>query len=183
MNEVKNPRKPLIVFYIIMLLVMFAFNSLIAPMLTEEQKIKEVDYGTFMTMTEEGNIGSVQIEENQILFTSKDGKEVYRTGVMNDPDLVNRLHASGAEFTTKIIQKMSPLASFFLSWILPIFIFIALGQFLSRKMMDKAGGPGSMIFNMGKSNARVYVKSSDGIKFDDVVAFVDRCAKQRRKEL
>ena len=168
MNEVKNPRKPLIVFYIIMLLVMFAFNSLIAPLLAEEQQIKEVDYGTFMTMTEEGNIGSVQIEENQILFTSKDGKEVYRTGVMNDPGLVDRLHASGAEFTSKIIRQMSPLASFFLSWILPIFIFIALGQFLSRRMMDKAGGPGSMIFNMGKSNARVYVKSSDGIKFDDV---------------
>ncbi len=168
MNEVKNPRKPLIVFYIIMLLVMFAFNSLIAPMLAEEQKIKEVDYGTFMTMTEEGNIGSVQIEENQIMFTSKDGKDVYRTGVMNDPDLVNRLHASGAEFTTKIVRQMSPLASFFLSWILPIFIFFALGQYLSRKMMDKAGGPGSMMFNMGKSNARVYVKSSDGIRFDDV---------------
>ena len=168
MNEVKNPRKPLIVFYIIMLLVMFAFNSLIAPLLAEEQQIKEVDYGTFMTMTEEGNIGSVQIEENQILFTSKDGKEVYRTGVMNDPGLVDRLHASGAEFTSKIIRQMSPLASFFLSWILPLFIFIALGQFLSRRMMDKAGGPGSMIFNMGKSNARVYVKSSDGIKFDDV---------------
>ena len=168
MNEVKNPRKPLIVFYIIMLLVMFAFNSLIAPLLAEEQQIKEVDYGTFMTMTEEGNIGSVQIEENQILFTSKDGKEVYRTGVMNDPGLVDRLHASGAEFTSKIIRQMSPLASFFLSWILPIFIFIALGQFLSRRMMDKAGGPGSMMFNMGKSNARVYVKSSDGIKFDDV---------------
>ena len=168
MNEVKNPRKPLIVFYIIMLLVMFAFNSLIAPLLAEEQQIKEVDYGTFMTMTEEGNIGSVQIEENQILFTSKDGKEVYRTGVMNDPGLVDRLHASGAEFTSKIIRQMSPLASFFLSWILPIFIFIALVQFQSRRMMDKAGGPGSMIFNMGKSNARVYVKSSDGIKFDDV---------------
>ena len=168
MNEVKNPRKPLIVFYIIMLLVMFAFNSLIAPMLAEEQKIKEVDYGTFMTMTEEGNIGSVQIEENQILFTSKDGKETYRTGVMNDPDLVNRLHAAGAEFTSKIIKEMSPLAAFFLSWILPIFIFIALGQFLSKRMMDKAGGPGSMMFNMGKSNARVYVKSSDGIRFDDV---------------
>ena len=168
MNEVKNPRKPLIVFYIIMLLVMFAFNSLIAPLLAEEQQIKEVDYGTFMTMTEEGNIGSVQIEENQILFTSKDGKEVYRTGVMNDPGLVDRLHASGAEFTSKIIRQMSPLASFFLSWILPIFIFIALGQFLSRRMMDKAGGPGSMIFNMGKSNARVYVKSSDGIRFSDV---------------
>ena len=149
MNEVKNPRKPLIVFYILMLLIMFAFNSLIAPMLAEEQKIKEVDYGTFMTMTEQGEIGSVQIEENQILFTNKDGSETYRTGVINDPDLVNRLHASGAKFTSKIVQQMSPLASFFLSWILPIFIFLALGQYLSRKMMDKAGGPGSMMFNMG----------------------------------
>ena len=168
MNEVRKPRKPLIVFYIVVLLAMFAFNSLIAPMLAEEQKIREVDYGTFMTMTEKGDIGSVQIEENQILFTNKSGTETYRTGVMNDPDLVNRLHDSGAEFTSKIIQQMSPLASFFLSWVLPIFIFIFLGQFLSRKMMDKAGGAGSMMFNLGKSNARVYVKSSDGIKFDDV---------------
>lgn len=168
MNEVKKPRRPLIIFYIIVLMCMFAYNSMIAPMLAEEQKIKEVDYGTFMTMTEDGDIGSVQIEENQILFTNKDGSKTYRTGVMNDPDLVNRLHESGAEFTTKIIRQMSPLASFFLSWILPIFIFFVLGQFLSRKMMDKAGGAGSMMFNLGKSNARVYVKSSDGIKFDDV---------------
>ena len=168
MNEVKEPRRPLITFYIIILLVMFAFNSLIAPMLAEEQKIQEVDYGTFMTMTEEGRIGSVQIEDNQILFTNKDGSEVYRTGVMNDPDLVNRLHASGAEFTSKIVTEMSPLANFFLSWVLPIIIFFALGQYLSKRMMDKAGGSGSMMFNMGKSNARVYVKSSDGIRFDDV---------------
>ena len=168
MNEVKKPRKPLIVFYVVMFLVMFAFNALVAPMLAEEQKIKEVDYGTFMTMTEEKNIGSVQIEENQILFTSKDGKSVYRTGVMNDPDLVNRLHESGAEFTTKIVRQMSPLASFFVSWIVPLLIFYVLGQILSKRMMDRAGGAGSMMFNMGKSNARVYVKSSDGIKFDDV---------------
>ena len=168
MNEVKNPKRPLIYFYLVMFIVMFAFNALIAPMLSEQPQIKDVDYGTFMTMTEKGEIGSVQIDSNQILFTNKSGSEVYRTGVMNDPDLVNRLHESGAEFTSKIVQQMSPLASFFLSWVLPIFIFIALGQFLSRRMMDKAGGPGSMMFNMGKSNARVYVKSSDGIKFDDV---------------
>ena len=168
MNEVKNPRKPLIYFYIMILVIMFAFNALVAPMLSEQQQIKEVDYGTFMTMTEKGEIGSVQIDENQILFTSKDGSKVYKTGVMNDPDLVNRLHESGAEFTSKIVTQMSPLASFFLSWILPLIIFFVLGQYLSRKMMDKAGGPGSMMFNLGKSNARVYVKSSDGIRFDDV---------------
>ncbi len=168
MNEVKNPKRPLIYFYLIMFIVMFAFNALIAPMLSEQPQIKDVDYGTFMTMTEKGEIGSVQIDSNQILFTNKSGKEVYRTGVMNDPDLVNRLHESGAEFTSKIVKQMSPLASFFVSWVLPIVIFILLGQFLSRRMMDKAGGPGSMMFNLGKSNARVYVKSSDGIKFDDV---------------
>ena len=168
MNEVKNPRKPLIYFYIMILVIMFAFNALVAPMLSEQQQIKEVDYGTFMTMTEKGEIGSVQIDENQILFTSKDGSKVYKTGVMNDPDLVKRLHESGAKFTSKIVTQMSPLASFFLSWILPLIIFFVLGQYLSRKMMDKAGGPGSMMFNLGKSNARVYVKSSDGIRFDDV---------------
>ena len=168
MNEVKRPQKSLIYFYVIMLILMLVFNSLIAPMLSK-QEIKEVDYGTFMTMTENKQIKSVQIQENQILFTSKDGDTIYRTGIMNDPDLVNRLHESGAEFTSKIVEQMSPLASFLLSWVLPIVIFIVLGQYLSKKMMDKAGGgPGSMIFNMGKSNARVYVKSSDGISFADV---------------
>ena len=168
MNEVKRPRKSLIYFYVIMLMLMLVFNSLIAPMISK-QEIKEVDYGTFMTMTENKQIKSVQIQENQILFTSKDGDTIYRTGVMNDPDLVNRLHESGAEFTSKIVEQMSPLASFLISWVLPIVIFIVLGQYLSKKMMDKAGGgPGSMIFNMGKSNARVYVKSSDGISFADV---------------
>ena len=168
MNEVKRPRKSIIYFYIIMLLLMMVFNAVIMPMLTQE-KVKEVDYGTFMTMTEKGQIGSVQIEENQILFTSKDGSTIYRTGVMNDPDLVNRLHDSGAKFTSKIVEQMSPLANFLLSWVLPIGIFIVLGQYLSKKMMDRAGGgPGSMMFNLGKSNARVYVQSSDGIRFSDV---------------
>ena len=134
-----------------------------------EQEIKEVDYGTFMTMTEKQQVGKVQIESNKILFTNKDGSKTYKTGVMNDPDLVNRLHASGAEFTSEIVEEMSPAASFFLNWILPIIIFVVLGQYLSRRMMDKAGGgPGSMMFNLGKSNAKVYVKSSDGIKFSDV---------------
>ena len=168
MNEVNRPRKPLLIFYIAVLLVLFMWNSMIAPMVAE-QEIKEVDYGTFMTMTEKNQIGKVQIGSNKILFTNKDGSKTYKTGIMNDPDLVNRLHASGAEFTSEIVEEMSPAASFFLNWILPIIIFVVLGQYLSRRMMDKAGGgPGSMMFNLGKSNAKVYVKSSDGIKFSDV---------------
>ena len=168
MNEVNRPRKPLLIFYIAVLLILFMWNSMIAPMVAE-QEIKEVDYGTFMTMTEKQQVGKVQIESNKILFTNKDGSKTYKTGVMNDPDLVNRLHASGAEFTSEIVEEMSPAASFFLNWILPIIIFVVLGQYLSRRMMDKAGGgPGSMMFNLGKSNAKVYVKSSDVIKFSDV---------------
>ena len=168
MNEVNRPRKPLLIFYIAVLLILFMWNSMIAPMVAE-QEIKEVDYGTFMTMTEKNQIGKVQIGSNKILFTNKDGSKTYKTGIMNDPDLVNRLHASGAEFTSEIVEEMSPAASFFLNWILPIIIFVVLGQYLSRRMMDKAGGgPGSMMFNLGKSNAKVYVKSSDGIKFSDV---------------
>ena len=158
----------LIRFYIAVLLILFLWNSMIFPMVAE-QEIKEVDYGTFMTMTEKNQIGKVQIGSNKILFTNKDGSKTYKTGIMNDPDLVNRLHASGAEFTSEIVEEMSPAASFFLNWILPIIIFVVLGQYLSRRMMDKAGGgPGSMMFNLGKSNAKVYVKSSDGIKFSDV---------------
>ena len=168
MNEVNRPRKPLLIFYLAVLLILFMWNSMIAPMVAE-QEIKEVDYGTFMTMTEKQQVGKVQIESNKILFTNKDGSKTYKTGVMNDPDLVNRLHASGAEFSSEIVEEMSPAASFFLNWILPIIIFIVLGQYLSRRMMDKAGGgPGAMMFNLGKSNAKVYVKSSDGIKFSDV---------------
>ena len=168
MNEVNRPRKPLLIFYIAVLLILFLWNSMIVPMVAE-QEIKEVDYGTFMTMTEKQQIGKVQIGSNKILFTNKDGSKTYKTGIMNDPDLVNRLHASGAEFTSEIVEEMSPAASFFLNWILPIIIFVVLGQYLSRRMMDKAGGgPGSMMFNLGKSNAKVYVKSSDGIKFSDV---------------
>jgi cell division protease FtsH len=168
MNEVNRPRKPLLIFYIAVLLILFLWNSMIVPMVAE-QEIKEVDYGTFMTMTEKNQIGKVQIGSNKILFTNKDGSKTYKTGIMNDPDLVNRLHASGAEFTSEIVEEMSPAASFFLNWILPIIIFVVLGQYLSRMMMDKAGGgPGSMMFNLGKSNAKVYVKSSDGIKFSDV---------------
>ena len=168
MNEVNRPRKPLLIFYIAVLLILFLWNSMIVPMVAE-QEIEEVDYGTFMTMTEKNQIGKVQIGSNKILFTNKDGSKTYKTGIMNDPDLVNRLHASGAEFTSEIVEEMSPAASFLLNWLLPIIIFVVLGQYLSRRMMDKAGGgPGSMMFNLGKSNAKVYVKSSDGIKFSDV---------------
>ncbi len=168
MNEIKRPRRPILIFYIVFLLLLFIFNGMLLPKMAEQQ-VKEVDYGTFMTMTENGQIGSVQIEDNKILFSSKDGSKLYKTGVVNDPDLVNRLHASGAEFNSRIVEEMSPMTNFLMSWVLPILIFFALGQYLSRKMMDKAGGgAGSMMFNMGKSNAKVYVKSSDGIKFSDV---------------
>ena len=150
-----------------MLVLMLLFNMFVIPAMAKQQ-IKEVDYGTFMTMTENGEIGKVEVRSNMILFTNKDGSLFYRTGVMDDPGLTERLHESGAEFTSQIVEQASPLASFILSWILPIFIFLMLGQFLSKRLMDKTGGSGSMIFNMGKSNAKVYVKSSDGIHFSDV---------------
>ncbi len=167
MNEVKQPRRPILIFYIVMLVLMLLFNMFVIPAMAKQQ-IKEVDYGTFMTMTENGEIGKVEVRSNMILFTNKDGSLFYRTGVMDDPGLTERLHESGAEFTSQIVEQASPLASFILSWILPIFIFLMLGQFLSKRLMDKTGGSGSMIFNMGKSNAKVYVKSSDGIHFSDV---------------
>ena len=131
--------------------------------------IEDVDYGTFMTMTENGEIGKVQIQQNQIVFTDKEESAIYRTGVIEDPGLVERLHASGATFTSEIVEETSPLATLLLSWLLPIVVFVLLGQFMSKKLMDKAGGgAGSMMFNLGKSNAKVYVKSSDGIRFSDV---------------
>ena len=168
MNEVKQPRRPMLVFYIVMLILMLVFNTLVLPSLAKQQ-IQEVDYGTFMTMTEKKQIGEVEVRSNMILFTDKaDPPQIYRTGIMDDPGLVQRLHESGAEFTSQIVEQASPFTSFLLTWILPIFIFIFLGQYLSRKMMDKAGGPGSMMFNLGKSNAKIYVKSSDGIHFSDV---------------
>ena len=168
MNEVKQPKKPLLIFYIVMLVLMLLFNMFVVPAISKQQ-ISEVDYGTFMTMTENGEIGKVEVRSNMILFTDKaDPPKIYRTGIMNDPGLTERLHAAGAEFTSEIVEQASPFMSFILSWILPIFIFLALGQFLSKRLMDKTGGSGSMIFNMGKSNAKVYVKSSDGIRFSDV---------------
>jgi len=169
MNEVKKPQKPLLYYYGIVLLIVLLFNSIAMPWLLERQ-VKEVDYGTFMTMTEDQEISRVEIQDNQILFTDKQEEPtVYKTGRMEDPNLAERLHASGAEFTPEIIEEMSPLLSIFVSWVLPVLIFVGIGQFLSKKMMDKAGGgAGAMSFNMGKSNAKVYVKSSDGISFADV---------------
>ncbi len=168
MNEVKKPKKPLIYYYSIVLLVILLFNVILVPTLRELQ-IKEVDYGTFMTMTENGEIGKVEVESNRILFSSKDGKTVYKTGVMDDPGLTERLHNSGAQFTKEIVEQMSPVLSFLLTWIVPLVIFFAIGQLLSKKITEKmTGGNSSMMFNLGKSNAKVYVKSSDGIKFSDV---------------
>ena len=168
MNEVKKPKLPLAVYYAIAMLIVILVNGALIPMIARQQ-IKDVDYGTFMTMTESGDIGRVQVDDDKILFTNKDGSQIYRTGIMDDPGLVERLHASGAEFSGTIVEEMSPFMSFITSWILPILFFYAIGQFLTKKMMDRAGGgAGSMMFNLGKSNAKVYVKSSDGIKFSDV---------------
>ena len=169
MKEVKSPKKPLIYYYCIVLLVLMVFNSFIVPLIARQQ-IKEVDYGTFMTMTEKGEIGKVEIESNQILFTDKDGQTIYKTGVMNDPGLTERLHASGAQFASEIVEEASPLMSFLLTWILPVVFFVALGQLIYKKMIEKmGGGPNSMMFGLGNSNAKVYVPSTDGgIRFADV---------------
>ena len=167
MNEVKKPKKPLIYYYCVVMLVLMLFNFLAMPAIVERQ-IKEVDYGTFMTMTEEKNIGQVDIQENQIVFTDKEGTQVYKTGVLEDPGRVDRLHEAGAVFGGEIVEETSPILSFLLSWIFPLVLFIGIGQFMSRKLMDKMGGPNSLSFDMGKSNAKVYVKSSDGINFSDV---------------
>ena len=170
MNEVKRPKKPLIFYYAIMMLVIILFNALVMPKLAEMQ-VKEVDYGTFMAMIEEKNIGLVEISqtENQITFTDKEEKQVYKTAMVEDPTRTERLYAAGAKFSGEVIKQTSPILSFLLTWILPMVLFFGIGQFMSKKMMDKAGGgPGAMSFNMGKSNAKVYVKSSDGINFSDV---------------
>lgn len=167
MNEVKTPKKPLIFYYCIALIVLLFFNFWIMPHLMRMQ-VKEVDYGTFMSMTEEKNVGLVEIHNNQIVFTDKEEDSVYKTGLMNDPGLTERLYQSGAVFASEIIEQTSPFLSFLLSWILPLVIFIGIGQYMTKKLVNRAGGGNSMMFNMGKSNAKVYVKSSDGIKFTDV---------------
>ena len=167
MNEVKKPKKPLIYYYGIVLLALLLFNFLAMPWLSQRQ-VKEVDYGTFMTMTEEKQIGKVEVQDNQILFTDKNEKQIYKTGLMTDPDLVNRLKASGAEFSSEIQEQMSPVLSFLLTWLVPILFFVGIGQLMSKRMMSKFSGPNSMMFGGKNSNAKVYVKSADGIKFADV---------------
>ena len=169
MKEVKTPKKPLAIYYAIVLLVLLILNFVIMPWASERQ-IKEVDYGTFMSMTEEKNIGRVDIESNQILFTDKENTQVYKTGLMSDPNLTERLYDAGAQFSSEIVEQASPLLSFLASFVLPIVIFVALGNYMNKKLMDKAGGgPGSMMFGgMGKSNAKVYVQSTAGIRFADV---------------
>ena len=167
MNEVKTPKKPLIYYYCIVILLLLLFNMLVMPMISQRQ-VKEVDYNTFMEMTYNDNIGKVELQDNQILFTDKDNTQLYKTGLMSDPELTQRLYDHGAQFASEIQEQMSPVLSFLLSWVLPIVIFVGLGQMFTKQMMKKMGGPNSMMFGAGKSNAKVYVKSSEGIKFTDV---------------
>ena len=167
MKEVKSSKKPLIYYYCIVLLIIFLFNMFITPLLTRGQ-VTEVDYGTFMRMTDERQIGSVQVEDTQILFTAKEGDAIYKTTPMEDPDLTQRLHDSGAEFTRVIEEPISPIWSILLTVGLPLAIFALLGHYMNKKMMEQLGGKDSMAFGMGKSNAKVYVQSTKGIKFSDV---------------
>ena len=167
MKEVKPPKKPLIYYYGVALVVLLLINFLLLP-LVARHAVQEVDYGTFMTMTENKEIGQVEVEDNQIIFTNKDGSKVYKTGPMNDPDLTQRLYDAGAEFTRDIVEETSPLLSVVLTWVLPIVLFIAVGQLMAKKLTDRAGGPGSMMFGAGKSNAKIYVQSTQGIHFSDV---------------
>ncbi|WP_308542097.1 ATP-dependent zinc metalloprotease FtsH [uncultured Oscillibacter sp.] len=169
MNEVKRPKRPLIYYYGVIVLILLLFNLLALPKLSQWQVV-EVDYGTFMSMTEDGQVGRVEIQEqeNLILFTDQEETTVYKTAMVDDPDLTARLHDAGIPFYGQEIQQESPMLSFLLTWILPLLIFIAIGQFMSKKMMDRAGGANAMSFGFGKSNAKIYVKSSEGIKFSDV---------------
>ena len=169
MKEVKTPRKPLAIYYALVLLMLLLLNLVLLPWM-EERQIKEVDYGTFMTMTQEKNIGRVDIESNQIIFTDKDETQVYKTGLMNDTGLTERLYDAGATFSSEIVEQSSPVLSFLIWFVLPIILFSAIGNQMNKKLMEKAGGgPGSMMFGgMGKSNAKVYVQSTAGIRFADV---------------
>ena len=167
MNEVKMPKRPILAYYILIFLAIFLFNSIFVPML-RENAVKEVDYSSFMTMTENQEIDKVQVEQDKILFTKKDDKQAYKTALMNDPELVERLHKSGADFTGEIVEAMNPLLSALLSWVLPILIFFGIGHYMNKRLMKNIGGPGAMQFGMGKSNAKIFVKPTNGIKFSDV---------------
>lgn len=167
MNEVKMPKRPILAYYILIFLAIFLFNSIFVPML-RENAVKEVDYSSFMTMTENQEIDKVQVEQDKILFTKKDDKQAYKTALMNDPELVERLHKSGADFTGEIVEAMNPLLSALLSWVLPILIFFGIGHYMNKRLMKHMGGSGAMQFGMGKSNAKIFVKPTNGIKFSDV---------------
>ncbi|MCR5088079.1 MAG: ATP-dependent zinc metalloprotease FtsH [Oscillospiraceae bacterium] len=168
MNEVKRPKKTLAYYYGIAAVLLLLFNLLVLPRVVQRQ-VKTVDYGTFMAMTEEQNIGLVEITSNQIIFTDKEQTEIFKTGLMNDPGLTERLYEAGAQFSSEIVEETSPLVTMLLSWVLPIGLFILIGQKMSKQLMNKeGGGPGSLMFNMGKSSAKIYVRSSDGIRFSDV---------------
>lgn len=167
MNEVKMPKRPILAYYILIFLAIFLFNSIFVPML-RENAVKEVDYSSFMTMTENQEIDKVQVEQDKILFTKKDDKQAYKTALMNDPALIERLHKSGADFTGEIVEAMNPLLSALLSWVLPILIFFGIGHYMNKRLMKNMGGPGAMQFGMGKSNAKIFVKPTNGIKFSDV---------------
>lgn len=167
MNEVKMPKRPILAYYILIFLAIFLFNLIFVPML-RENAVKEVDYSSFMTMTENQEIDKVQVEQDKILFTKKDDKQAYKTALMNDPALIERLHKSGADFTGEIVEAMNPLLSALLSWVLPILIFFGIGHYMNKRLMKNMGGPGAMQFGMGKSNAKIFVKPTNGIKFSDV---------------
>ena len=168
MKEVKSPKKPLIFYYGIALLVIVLFNVIVSPLLVKA-RVTEVDYGTFMSMIEQKKIGNVEVDDDQIIFTDKDdAKKIYKTGAMNDPTLTQRLYDSGAKFSKDIETTTSPLVSFLLTFVLPLIIFIGLGQYMGKKLMEQAGGKNSMAFGFGKSNAKVYVPSTQGIHFNDV---------------
>lgn len=167
MKEVKSPKKPLLYYYGIAVLVIFLFNMIVTPLLMQGQVV-EVDYGVFMEMIEEKKVGRVEVQDSQIVFTDKENTDVYKTGAMDDPTLTQRLYDSGAEFAKDIDTTMSPFLSVFLTVILPMLIFIGLGQYMRKKLMEQAGGANAMSFGMGKSNAKIYVQSTEGIHFDDV---------------
>ena len=169
MNEVKSPKKPVLMYYVIIFLLVILFNSAVMPA-WREQQVKEVDYSTFMNLTDEKKIDKVIVDEDQILFTEKgDTKQTYKTALMNDPQLVSRLHDSGVTFTGQIVDKMNPILSILLSWVLPILIFFWIGQYMNKRLMkNMGGGPGAMQFGLGKSNAKIFVKPTDGIRFADV---------------
>ena len=165
MKEIKNPKRPLVYYAVVAMLMVLMFNLLAVPAMANAA-VKEVDYGTFMDMTENGDIGKVEIESNQIIFTDKSGQNFYKTGLMDDPDRTERLYKAGAEFSSEIVEQSSPMLSSVLTWVLPILLFVWIGDIMYKKMTN--GGPNSLMFNMGGSSAKVYVKSADGIRFDDV---------------